>query len=218
MTLKEIIDLLEFWIDKSSSSFFTKDELCALLDTHQMGLFTDYSSKASVNQRIKEAMVPFRTKYDFATTDTPAGVITVSVAGVEFERLLDIQVGDEPVGIPNEDERAYRLKSQIDPVTATNPICEIIGVGIYQLYPKTPNAGTVTFYRRPKKPAYATTGSGRGAAFDATNSQNLEWKDQQKIEVCVRALASLGINLSEADLAQYAEGKSTEQSQNLKHQ
>jgi hypothetical protein len=216
MTLKEIIDLLEFWIDKSGTSYFTKAELCAQLDAQQIGLMADYMSRDAASTRIKEALAPFRATYDFAPTDTASGKITVP-ADRAYMRLLDLSVGDEPVPIVNEDERKLRLKCQIDPVDAEHPIAEIVGIGAFQLWPKTPATGTVTFRRRPKAPVYNTTGTGRGAAYTETGSQNLEWPDEQKLEIATRVLAALGINLSEGEIAQYAENKATEQIQNLKH-
>jgi hypothetical protein len=216
MSIKEIIDLLEFWIDKSSASFFSKQELCAQLDAQQLGLLADYMSRDAASTRIKEALAPFRSTYDFTTTDTANGLVTVP-ADKNYVRLLDISVGDEPVPVVNEDERKLRLKCQIDPVDAEHPIAEIVGIGTFQLYPKTPASGTVTFRRRPLAPVYATTGTGRGAAYDATNSQDLEWPEVEQLEIATRTLSALGINLREGDLTQYAEGKSAEQIQNLKH-
>jgi hypothetical protein len=216
MTLPEVLALLDFFIDKSGTAFYTRGELCALLDKSQMDLFADYRSKASASQRIKEALAPFRSKYDFTTADTAAGLVTVP-ADRNFEALLDVQVGDEPVKLVNEDERALRLKSQIDPVTATYRIGEIAGVGVVQLYPKSTAAGTLTFYRRPKVPVYLEEGVGRAATYKANGSQNLEWADTQKLEIITKTLTSLGINLGDGEIAQYAEGKSAQHFQNVNH-
>ena len=108
----------------------------------------------------------------------------------------------------NEDELSFRLMSQIDPVETTFPIGEVMYGGVFQLYPKTGYNGRVTFLRRPVKPVTVYTTNGRVIVIDENASTQLEWIENWQNAVLIKALSSIGINISEQDILQYAELKS----------
>lgn len=218
MNISEAFDFLNFWINKKLGAWYSIDELTQLVDRGQMAVYNDYQPKASTSQRIKDALSPFKETYDLTPANTLLGVVTVP-SDRNYLNLLDfsIRYSISGRGITkyvalenlNEDERADRLNSQIDPVTITSPILEQIGVGSWQLTPEVQYFGKVTFYRRPIKPVFAyTLISGRVVVYDAANSTQLEWSETQHDEILIKALSSVGINLGEQDIQQWAEVKS----------
>jgi len=136
--------------------------------------------------------------------------------------LLDVSIeanGFYAVKMINEDELSNRLNSQIDPVTYTAPVGEMVQLRKIQLYPKTNlYTGTVSYMRKPIKPVYGyTVVGGRTIVYDPATSTQLEWRESDVNMVLLKALSSIGINLSDAEVSQFAEVKSQQNYQGVNH-
>jgi hypothetical protein len=110
----------------------------------------------------------------------------------------------------NEDELAHRLMSQIDPVTEFEPIGEVIGVGVFNLYPLNENyTGEVTYFKRPEKINIVYTYENRVLEIDENNpaTVGISFTENWQNAVLMKALSSVGINIGEQDVMQYAEMK-----------
>ncbi len=217
MSLQEAFDFLNFWINKNTGSFFTVSELELITDRGQMSLYEDLQPKYATSQRIKDALAPFRATYNFTPSTTVSGYIVIP-SDSNYLNLLDVQTTFQisnttvyaPVTMVNEDERANRLNSQIDPVTVTSPIGEIIAPRFIRLYPTAAPGytGTVTYFRRPVKPVFGySVISGRVIVYNEATSTQLEWSESWVNVVLMKALSSIGINLSSQEIQQYAELK-----------
>jgi len=120
------------------------------------------------------------------------------------------------VKLINEDERANRLNSQIDPVTITNPIGEQTAPRYFRIYPASGYDGTVTYLRRPIAPVFAySVISGRVIVYDEAASTQLEWRDTEVIPLLLKGLSSIGINLTAQEVSQFAELKTQSNFQNV---
>jgi hypothetical protein len=218
VNIQQCFDRLNFYINKATGAYYTISELTQLLDDGQMSYYSDLQPKYGTSQRIKDILAPFRATYAFATADTASGVVTVPSAS-NYLDLLDIYITYTisgrnttyvPVAMVNEDERANRLNSQIDPVTVTSPIGEITGKGIIQLWPQTTYTGKVTFFRRPLAPVFGySVLSGRVIVYNSGTSTQLEWPDTSHNAIIIKSLATIGINLSDDEISQYAQIAST---------
>lgn len=215
MNLKEAYDFLNFFINKYTGGFYPPDELDLIVDRGQMALYTDYQPKYATSQRIKDALAPFRQKWEFSSANTISGVIPVP-SNLNYLNLLAININYDissrtvyaPVTMVNEDEIGHRLNSQIDPVTITSPIGEQLAPGFFRLYPTSGYTGTITFLRRPVKPVFVyTTISQRVIVYDDAASTQLEWRETEMDSVLLKSLSTLGINLTDNEIAQYAEVK-----------
>jgi len=216
MTLEEAYSFLNFFINKYTGAWYSPPELDDIVDRGQLAYYYDVQTKYGTSQRTKEVLSPFKDTYDFTAADTANGIITMPTAR-NYLDVLDILITYTISGRPmnycevqfiNEDERTKRLRSQLDPVTATSPIAEMKNRGVFQLWPKTTYTGTVTYLRRPAKPNFVyTTVSGRVIVYDPVNSQNLEWREQDVNAVLLKTLSVLGINLAAEDIQQFAEVK-----------
>lgn len=74
MNISEIIDFMNFHINKKTGAFYTPDECVSVLDRGQMSLYADLQPKYATSQRIKDALAPFRAVYDFNTSNTVLGI------------------------------------------------------------------------------------------------------------------------------------------------
>lgn len=223
MTLEQGYDFLNFWINKYLGSWYTPEELDLIVDRGQMSLFSELLPEYATSQRIQDALAPFLATYDFSTGNTVSGYIVVP-SNSNYIQLLDIQIQFSIstrtvyAGVPilNKDERANRLNSQTDPVTTTSPVAEMIAPRYFRMYPTSGYTGTVTYFRRPLAPQFAyNTISGRVIVFDEANSVNLEWSEHMQNSVYLKALSSIGINLSDQEITQYAEAKNMQNFQNV---
>lgn len=146
----------------------------------------------------------------------------------EYLNLLDAtieytnQIGNTgyySVKMTNEDELADKLNSQINPPSETAPVGIMSRRKFIQLYPiNTAYSGFVNYMRRPKKPVYGyTIVGGRNIVYNPSQSVQLEWKDTDINFILLKALSSIGINLSDQEASQFAEMKSQENYQGVNH-
>lgn len=213
MTIQEIQDFIDLITAQERGGFNTYAEKDAALDRASLTLFEVYRSQYAKSIEAKEALSPFRVRYDY-TTDGD-GEITLSI-GQEFVHLLsmDVMVNEPdtpsgfnadrryPVMFPNEDELADRLNSQIKTPSRTSPIADIIGVGSYNLYPQVVHSGTIYYLKRPDAPIFSYTQVGRVITYDPNTSVQLEWTEPYLNNVIFLALRYLGINLNNEYLNQ----------------
>lgn len=214
MTLTETLDFLNFWINKYTGAWYTVPELQTIIDRGQLSLFEDLQPQYATNQRIKDALAPFRVVYPF-TSDPGQGL---TVPDDDYMNLLSLNItytqGGRTIHFPvkmyNEDELAHRLMSQIDPVTEFEPIGEVIGVGVFNLYPLNENyTGEVTYFKRPEKINIVYTYENRVLEIDENNpaTVGISFTENWQNAVLMKALSSVGINIGEQDVMQYAEMK-----------
>lgn len=221
MSIQDAFDFLNFWISKERGVFYTIPELELITDRGQMSLFSDIQPKYATSQRVKDALAPFRSVYNFTTL--VSGYVIVPT-NLNYLSLLDLQIYYTvsnrtvyyAVQMINEDVRAFRLNSLVDPVTITSPIGEQTGIGTFRLYPAAAYNGNVTFFRRPVAPVFGyNVISGRVIVYDPNSSTQLEWPEQWQNSVLLKALSSIGINLTDAQVAGYAEMKLQENYQSV---
>lgn len=210
MNIGEDIDFLNFHINKVLGAYYPPADLIALIDREQLALYSDLKPKYATSQLIKDTLAPFRQVYNFTTLISGY----VIVPDTTFLDLLDIQiyftisnrVVYAPVKLINEDERANRLNSQIDPVTITSPIGEQTAPRTFRLYPVGVYNGNVTYLRRPVAPVYGyNTISGRVIVYNSATSTDLEWRTTEHDLILIKVLRSIGINIGSQELQQWAE-------------
>jgi len=215
MNISEVCNYLNFWINKKTGAWFTVDELIEAIDRGQMALYSDLKPKYAVSQWVKDALSPFRASYNFTTL--VSGYIIVP--DDDYLDLLDIQTYYQvsnrtlyhPVTLVNEDERAFRLNSQTNPVTSTNPIGEQTAPKTFRLYPTAAYNGNVTYLKRPIKPVFGyTVISGRVIVYDPNTSTQLQWRESEITSILIKSLLSLGINLSDGEATQFAQLKTSD--------
>lgn len=213
MNLQDVFNELNFYINKFTGSFYTIPELENMVDLGNLALYSDLKPKYATSQLIKDALSPFRATYNF-TTQVSGYVI---VPATDYLDLLDIQIYFQisnrtvyyPVKLYNEDERANRLNSQIDPVTITSPIGEQTAPKTFRLYPVGAYNGNVTYLRRPVKPVFGySVISGRVIVYNQNTSTQLEWRDTDIPSLIIKSLEVAGINLRAEDITAWSQAKS----------
>ena len=223
MNLNDIFNFLNFYINKFTGSWYTIEELEDLLDFGQMALYSDLKPKYATSQLIKDALSPFRETYNFTTQISGYVIVPDST----YLDLLDIQIYFQvsnrtvyyPVDLVDEDTRAQRLNSQIDPATITSPIGEQTAPRTFRLYPTGVYNGNVTYLRRPIKPVFGySVISGRIIVYDPNTSTQLEFRETEIPSIIIKALSSIGINIGSQEVMQWSEIKSQQNYLNTNRQ
>lgn len=237
MNIKEAVDYLNFWIRKERGAFYTIEESVNLIDLAQKAYFNDIMPKYATSQIVKDTLQPFKETYSFTTRDTRNGRITID--DVDYYDLLDCTIqyiqNDRDtfysVKMTNEDELADKLNSQINPPTYTAPVGQMFTTRLnsptfnqytqyqIQLYPsRDVYNGFINYMRKPIKPVYAyNVVGGRVIEYDPVNSIQLEWRDNDISTILLKALSSIGINMSDQEVSQFAELKNQQNYQGVNH-
>ncbi len=226
MSINDAFEFLNFWINKRTGSFYTVSELELLIDRGQMAYYSDIKPKYATSQLVKDTLAPFRYVYPF--TNMSGYIIAMTPEFQDDTRpyldLLDLQITFQvsdrtvyySVPIVNEDVISQKLNSQVDPVTITSPIGEQIAIGTFRLYPASFYTGSVTFLRRPRRPVFGySVISERVIVYNPITSVQLEWRDTEQNAILLKALSSIGINLTSQEVSQFAELKTQENYQNV---
>jgi hypothetical protein len=242
MNIKEAVDVLNFWIRKERGAFFTIEESIEIIDISQNAYFNDIMPKYATSQIVKDTLQPFKETFTFSPTTTTNGRITIN--DINYYDLLDctiqyIQNSRDTfysIKMTNEDELADKLNSQINPPIPTAPVAQMFTTRdanqnvLYQVqfYPRQDiYDGFINYMRRPIKPIYGyTVVGGRTIVYNPTlynavtnpgGSRQLEWRNNDITMILLKALSSLGINLSDQEVSQFAELKNQQNYQGVNH-
>lgn len=166
MNIQEVVNYLNFYINKVTGSWYTVSEATEVLDRGQFALYSDLKAKYATSQYVKDALSPFRETYNFTTAVSGYVIVPSNTNYLDLLNLqIYFQISDRtvyyPVKLVNEDEISDRLNSQIDPVTVTSPIGEQTSLRTFKLYPTGTYNGNVVFLRPPLSP-YLDTQSFQG--------------------------------------------------------
>lgn len=216
MTLDVAYSYLNFEINKVFGTYYTPPEEDLIVDRGQMSLFNDYYEELGTSQRVNDSLAPFIRTFQFTNITSPTGLITMPS---DYQHLLSLytviqnastgQPQNRPVPLLNTDEKVARDNSQIYPPSLIDPYGVIVQDWNVQLYPAVPQAGIVYYLTRPQAPFFAySVVSGRVIVYDPINSKQLEWADKDQNSILIKALSTIGINVREQDIIQYAEMKS----------
>jgi len=205
MNIQEAFDYLNFWVNKYTGAFFTVSELELLIDRGQMSLYEDLQPKYATSQRIKDALSPFRDVYVIVPQDR--NYLNLTELRIYFQ--ISNRIVWYSVPMINDDVWATSSNSQINPVSTTSPLGEQTSKGTFRLSPVHAYNGEVVFLRRPVAPVFGyTIISGRVIVYNPNTSVQLEWSENWINAVLVKALSSIGINLSNQEIQNYSEIKS----------
>jgi hypothetical protein len=226
MGIKEVHEYIQFFLKKENGGYVSHEEIDQATDMAQMAKFTELfgntkqyqpgrpvpSVSYGLTQRIHDDLRKFKVKYAVTTNVTASGVLTIPNDYLHFINLVliyaDATNGQQyaPVKIINESDLASRLDSQILKPTTANPIC-VIGSTTIQVYPSNTFAGEFYYLRRPVKPKFNYTTSGRQITYSSNGSFDLEWADDCVSDIINKALVILGARLNDETVVSISQAK-----------
>lgn len=187
------------WItDKYLNGFNSPEDISKALDAGQMALFNYFLPlKENGDDIATTALIPFKTSTSL--TSNGSGLLTYPVNYSNTEAIYEDISGIFTSVIPIlHVELANAMNSALYPI-ALNPryIEEQNGV---QLYPKTVQTVDFHYLSVPTTPVIGYTIVGNEPVYDPTTSVQLQFDVQYWMDVLLRGLPYIGVNLSDQDV------------------
>jgi hypothetical protein len=215
MTANDCYKLILYIIKKSQSASFSPDDFNRTINAAQLsytnfllGEFQQYQYGRAVarvefgqNAIIRERLAPFISIHSALTLDSngdasyPGDYLAFDAMyyGSDFKSVRETQ----------QDKLSNVLNSDIDPI-AENPCFIIVDTG-FRFYPPTIQP-YLSYVRKPRTITYAYTLDADGRpVYNAGGSVDPLWKDLDMMQIIVRALAMVGVNLQAGMVEQYSQ-------------
>lgn len=200
---------------KERGAFVSVEQAMSYLDDAQQELFDFYIDLYRRTQKIDDGLTPFKEVETNVTDST--GNINAPSDYVHLRSLSNIYGSTQnKVQFVSEDELSDAAKSQLRPVSLSNPIAiqeynQTDKLTKFTLYPNSTQYYILRYFRRPVTPVLSYTQVGRVVTYDTDTSVQLEWEDTSYInKILAKALTYMGINLGEDKIIQFGEMKDSE--------
>jgi len=198
-----------FIVRKERGVFVTISEFESTLDNAQIEATSGWFELYGITQNIHDAIRKLRSQVQFTSASDGqvnfasdylhmiGGAYTVTGSTINTIRFV------------NENEVSLSLKSQLRPVSTSLPIAKDTATG-FQIYPQVAQTGFYNYLRRPVKPVFGYTTSGRTITYDSATSTQLEFTDVYINNIISIALKFWGINMAEQDIQAFAQNQTQE--------
>jgi hypothetical protein len=215
MTVDTVYKIMQFAVNKNQNGYLTPDQFNLIINQAQnsymawlLGETQQFQYQVgqprvqySISENTRQKIQPF------------INTVTLSVSSGFSAYPIDYQVTDTMTNSNGIDRIRYAannklfsfLKSKIDPV-ATNPVYSLGKTG-FNFYPSTLSSAILSYISVPTQIVWAYTldVNGRPVYNPATPpSVNPKWYDSDMLEIIVRALRLVGVNLKDGEVSQYA--------------
>lgn len=156
----------------------------------------------SQNQMIRQSVAPLI--YETILTPNPTTGIALFPYGYEFADAMWGQYGFYNIRFVQQDRLSSWYRSSIDPI-GSNPVYLLKHEG-FQFYPETIGNTRLSYVRTPPPIVWGYTLDVNGLpVYNASLSSQPVWGVTDMMQIVVRALALIGINLQLEVLSQYSE-------------
>lgn len=217
MTVDELYKIEQLIINNNQNGNLTPDRFNLINEQAQydymeflLGDFRKYTPGRPIppvawgmTGRIRQSLTPFIQPPTTLNVDPITGLTSYPPEyqmwdamywGIYKERVKFIQQG----------RLASHLNSRINPVSR-NPVFLSVYRG-FQIYPTNIGTTQISYIRtpRPIRWSYTLDVNGR-PVYNAATSSNPEWNREDMLQIIVRAMRMMGVNLQAAQVSQYAE-------------
>lgn len=155
----------------------------------------------SGNERIRESISPLI--YNTVLTPNSTTGIASFPSDYEYTDAMWTLYGLYRIRFTQQDALFSTYRSSIDPVNE-NPIYLIKHEG-FQFYPENIGNARLSYVRKPPSIIWGYTLDSNGIpVYNAATSQDPVWSDTDIMQIIVRALRMVGVNLDYNSVGQYA--------------
>lgn len=213
MTVDTVYKIMQFAVNKNQNGYLTPDQFNLVINQAQnsymawlLGETQQYQYQVgqprvqySLNENTRQKIQPF------------INTVTLSISSGFSAYPIDYQVTDTMTSSDGVNRIRYAannklysfLKSKIDPV-ATNPIYVLAKTG-FNFYPNTLSSAILSYISVPTTIVWAFTLDGNGRpVYNPLLSVNPKWYDSDMLEIIVRGLRLVDVNLKDGEVSQYA--------------
>jgi hypothetical protein len=217
MTVDEAYRTINYIIRKNQNGTITPDNFNLIMNRAQfsymdylIGEFPKYlpgrpmaAVEFGQNQDIRQRLTPF-IKTPATLTINPVTGIAPYPADYEAADAMYYGIYDRRVKFIQQDRKDSHLNSYIDPI-ASNPVYLLIDEGL-QFYPANLGTAKFSYIRTPPQIFWnSTTDSYGRKIYNPVGSTDPAWQDVDAMQIIVRALAMIGVNLQLGAVQQYSQ-------------
>ena len=207
--------LMQYIVGKAQNGYLAPDEFNLVINQAQLS-YANYligqsqqyqygrsQSRVSFgnNENVRQSLTPVI--YGFVLSINNQGFAPYPGDYQKMDSLIDIYGG--PIRFISQDRRYSYLASTIDPI-ATNPGYELVYNG-FQFYPPTLGTANLSYVKTPPNIVWAYTADPLTGepVYNPAQSDDPVWFDVDCLEIIVRALKMVGVNLQAADVYRFAD-------------
>ena len=213
MNINEIYKLVSYMVDKYQGAYLAPDDFNMAINAAQRqylnfltgetaeynqgtrrpsgGFSNDVTTGGSLSNFLKESVLAINQVQDnalYQLAGQPGDFYKISAMRTIDDDYAIKRVGSDKV-------YAY-INNPIDTPTATTPIYTEIGTN-FKFWPATLASAKIIYFRKPADAKWAYTGD---LVYDSANSVQLEWPENDHMDIVYRTLGIIGINLKDGDL------------------
>jgi hypothetical protein len=215
LDVNTVYNIILYCVNKNQNGYVSPSEFNGTLmplaqNSYVQWLIGEYQSYQTLrpqarvgwgqNQNVRESLTPVI--YGYILNPDTNGIAPYPLDYLKTDAMTTIY-GFNRIRFATQDRLYSYMNSVIDPV-ATNPIFLVKDEG-YQFYPTTIGQARLSYVRQPPPIFWAFTEDADGLpVWDEANSINPVWADSDILEIIVRALRVVGVNLNANQVSQYA--------------
>lgn len=219
MDVNQCYRVMLFAVAKNKQNgYLTPDDFYTSINTAQrsyldylLGEYQKYQIRRPIsvvefgqNERIRDSVSPLI--YNAILPITPTTGIATLPSDYEYTDAVWGVYGNYNIRFAQQDRLDNYIHSAIDPVI-TNPVYLIRHEG-FQFFPDRPfgeNQAKMSYVRKPPSIVWGYNEDSNGlAVYNPATSQDPVWSDTDMLNIIVRALALVGVNLQFGVVLQYA--------------
>lgn len=215
MDVNEIYELIQYIIAKNQQGYLTPDEFNLTINQAQrsyqsylLGNFQQYSPGRPVarvelgqNSVVRQRLSP--SIYNYILSVDTTGFSPYPGDYLQSDAMWSLY-GFKRVKNVQQDSLWSYYGSVIDPI-ATNPIYLIEDVG-FRFYPSSTLAARLSYVRNAPDMVWGSVDDVNGRpVYSPAHSTQPIWDDASMLEIIVRALSMVGVNLQLSAVLQYSE-------------
>lgn len=217
MTVDEVYRLVLYATAKNKQDgYISPEDFHLIINTAQrsyldylLGEYQKYQPKRPIsvvefgqNERIRESIAPL-IYGTFLSINNVTGIANFPY-DFEYTDAMWSVYGFYNIRFTEQDRLSSWYRSSIDPITS-NPVYLIRHEG-FQFYPETTGSARLSYVRKPPSIVWAFVYDSNGIpVYDPFNSVNPVWSDTDMLQIIVRALMLVGVNLQFNTVMQYSQ-------------
>lgn len=216
MTINDVYEIVQFAAKKSNlDGYITPSEFNRIINVGMrsfmswlLGSFQTYQPGRPIalvelgqNSVVRQRLTP--SIYEYNLTVDATGFSPYPGDYLQADAMWSIY-GFNRIRCVQQDSWYSYYNSTIDPISA-NPIYRLRDIGLF-FAPESIGSAKLSYVRNPPDMRWAYTEDVNGLpVYDSINSVQPIFDDLSILDIIVRALALVGVNLQSADVAQYAQ-------------
>ena len=219
MTIDEVYKFVQFMANKEQRGYVKPSEFNMLAKRAQLDVIKEKVGKPSPatgvigfkdTAQLSDELYPVTV---FETNLTVSGNLFTFPA--DYLHFVSLRYGGNSVEMISLGELYKRKRSSLISPTGEYPlgVIEANGVRIFitTVTSDTTYTARLNYIKKPSDPNWAYTTVNNIEIYNSSNSTQLTLADSTHKEIANRILGYIGVNLREADIIQYSDGKNMEQ-------